>query len=76
MSSPDHPPESVPIAQVRFETSIPSPDAGPWWRRKPSPQVIAMGTAGALAFAILLGLLLTPAIRTARPRRPSAIPRR
>lgn len=71
MSSPDHPPEPIPIAHVRFETSIPSPDAGPWWRRKPSPQVIAIGTAGALAFAILLGLLLTPAIRN----RPAPAPK-
>lgn len=54
------PSDPAPIAHVSYTTAVPSPDAGPWYRRKPTPTVIAFGAAGALAFAILLGLLLSP----------------
>lgn len=64
MPLPQSHPDTVTIGQIRIEATVPEQDRGPWWSRRPSPQTIAMGTAGALSFAILLGLLLTPAIRS------------
>ena len=53
---------STPIAQVSYRTEVPSADTRRWYERRPTPMAIALGTAGALAFAILLGLLLSPSM--------------
>ena len=57
-------PDSRPIAQVSHSTAL-APSAGPWWRRRPSGLAVALGTAAALAAAILLGLFLSPSFERA-----------